>query len=122
MAAVALLVLPLSHLLIPGEKMTLRRSIGFGIGFVGVLVLIGSKALDMTGADLEWARTHRLLWRRQLLCDKFGCDAALGANGSHRLGGCKLADWQWLCGYYSLCHRGAAACNKQHWMGFIDFF
>ena len=54
MAAVALLVLPLSHLLIPGEKMTLRRSIGFGIGFVGVLVLIGSKALDMTGADLEW--------------------------------------------------------------------
>jgi drug/metabolite transporter (DMT)-like permease len=54
MAAVALLVLPLSHFLIPGEKMTWRRSIGFGIGFVGVLVLIGSKALDMTGADLEW--------------------------------------------------------------------
>ncbi len=56
MAAVALLVLPLSYLLISGEKMTLRRSIGFEIGFVGVLVLvlIGSKALDMTGADLEW--------------------------------------------------------------------
>lgn len=54
MAAVALLVLPLSHVLIPGEKMTLRRSIGFGIVFVGVLVLIGSKALEMTGADLEW--------------------------------------------------------------------
>ena len=68
------------------------------------------------------ARPHRLLWRGQLLCDQFGCDAPPGAHGSHWLGGCELADRQWLCDCYSLCSRGPAPCNKQHRMGVIDFF
>ena len=55
MASVALIVLPLAHLFVPGERMTLRRSIGFVIGFVGVCVLIGGQAFDTTGSDLEWA-------------------------------------------------------------------
>jgi len=55
MASVALIVLPLAHLFVPGERMTLRRSIGFIIGFVGVCVLIGGQAFDTTGSDLEWA-------------------------------------------------------------------
>ena len=33
MAAVALIVLPLAHVFVPGERMTLRRTIGFVIGF-----------------------------------------------------------------------------------------
>ena len=55
MASVGLIVLPLAHVLIPGERMTLRRTLGFLIGFAGVVVLIGGKAFDTTGAELEWA-------------------------------------------------------------------
>lgn len=53
MAAVALMVLPLAHFLVPGEQMTLRRTAGFVIGFAGVTVLIGGQAFASTGADME---------------------------------------------------------------------
>ncbi|WP_299970651.1 DMT family transporter [uncultured Roseobacter sp.] len=53
MAAVALIVLPLAHFLVPGERMTLRKAVGFGIGFVGVCVLIGAQAFETTGAAME---------------------------------------------------------------------
>ncbi|WP_299703676.1 DMT family transporter [uncultured Tateyamaria sp.] len=55
MASVALIVLPLAHLLVPGERMTLRRSLGFVIGFVGVCILIGGQAFEASGAQLETA-------------------------------------------------------------------
>lgn len=55
MAGVALLVLPLAHFFVPGEKMTTRRSIGFLIGFVGILVLIGAQAFESTGSNWEAA-------------------------------------------------------------------
>lgn len=55
MATVGLIVLPLAHFLVPGERMTLRRSVGFLIGFIGVCVLVGGQAFDSTGATLEWA-------------------------------------------------------------------
>lgn len=45
MAGVPLLVLPLAHFLVPGERMRWRRSLGFGFGFLGVIVLIGPGAL-----------------------------------------------------------------------------
>ena len=53
MAAVALLVLPLAHVFVPGDEMTLRRSAGFLIGFVGVVILIGGQAFESSGAVLE---------------------------------------------------------------------
>lgn len=53
MAAVALLVLPLSHFFVPGDRMTTRRALGFIIGFVGVVILIGGQAFTSTGAALE---------------------------------------------------------------------
>lgn len=53
MAVVPLLVLPLAHVFVPGEKMRLRRFIGFVIGTVGVIVLIGPSAFASTGKDLE---------------------------------------------------------------------
>ncbi|GAA6163763.1 EamA family transporter [Pelagimonas sp. KU-00592-HH] len=53
MAAVALLVLPLAHFLVPGEHLTLRKGLGFLMGFVGVVVLIGGNAFQSTGAALE---------------------------------------------------------------------
>ena len=55
MASVGLIVLPLSHFLVPGERMTLRRVLGFLIGFVGVCVLLGGQSFDTSGSDLEWA-------------------------------------------------------------------
>ena len=53
MAAVPLLVLPLAHFLVPGERMSLRKLIGFCIGFAGVVVLIGPGAFARAGTDLE---------------------------------------------------------------------
>lgn len=54
MAVVPLLVLPLAHFLVIGEQMSLRKVIGFAIGFVGVVVLIGPASLiSGTGASLE---------------------------------------------------------------------
>ncbi|THH37407.1 DMT family transporter [Aliishimia ponticola] len=55
MASVGLIVLPLAHFFVPGEAMTLRRSLGFLIGFAGVCLLLGSQAFDTIGAALEWA-------------------------------------------------------------------
>lgn len=69
MAAVALMVLPLAHLMVPGEHMTLRRTFGFGIGFAGVTVLIGAQAFASTGLALETA----------------GRAACLGAAGCYAL-------------------------------------
>ncbi|MGX0975886.1 drug/metabolite transporter (DMT)-like permease [Roseovarius sp. MBR-51] len=53
MAAVPLLILPLAHFLVPGERMSLRRLVGFVLGTVGVVVLIGPEAFTSTGKDLE---------------------------------------------------------------------
>jgi drug/metabolite transporter (DMT)-like permease len=44
MAVVPLLVLPLAHVFVPGERMTVRKSIGFAVGFLGVVLLIGPGA------------------------------------------------------------------------------
>ena len=53
MAAVPLLILPLAHFLMPGERMHLRRLVGFVLGTTGVVVLIGPDAFTSTGKDLE---------------------------------------------------------------------
>jgi drug/metabolite transporter (DMT)-like permease len=42
MAVVPLLVLPLAHVFVPGEQMTLRKVVGFVVGFAGVALLVGS--------------------------------------------------------------------------------
>ncbi len=53
MAAVPLLILPLAHVLVPGERMSLRKLAGFILGTVGVVVLIGPGAFTSTGKDME---------------------------------------------------------------------
>lgn len=53
MASVGLIVLPLAHVLVPGEQMSPRKLGGFVIGFVGICVLIGGQAFDSSGAALE---------------------------------------------------------------------
>lgn len=57
MASVALIVLPLAHVLVPGETMSWRKTLGLVIGFIGVTFLIGTRAFDSSGAALEyWGR------------------------------------------------------------------
>lgn len=57
MAAVALIVLPLAHFMVPGERLSWRKVSGFVIGFVGVAVLMGPGAFTSTGAGMEpWGR------------------------------------------------------------------
>lgn len=51
MASVPLFVLPLAHMLVPGEAMTMRRCGGFILGFIGILVLFGPDALDEIGGE-----------------------------------------------------------------------
>ncbi len=53
MAIVPLLVLPLAHFLIPGEGLTRRKLLGFAVGFVGVIVLIGPSAFSSSGPGPE---------------------------------------------------------------------
>ncbi len=53
MASVALIVLPMAHFLVPGERMTWRRLAGFLIGFAGVVLLIGDQLFASSGASLE---------------------------------------------------------------------
>lgn len=53
MAVVPLLILPLAHVFVPGERMTLRRLVGFVMGTAGVIVLIGPEAFASTGENLE---------------------------------------------------------------------
>lgn len=53
MAVVPLLVLPLAHLLVPGEQMTRAKAVGFVIGFAGVIALVGRAAFASSGAESE---------------------------------------------------------------------
>jgi drug/metabolite transporter (DMT)-like permease len=68
MAIVPLLVLPLAHFLVQGERMSLRRSFGFIVGFGGVIILIGPDSLRSSGNDLE-------LWGRLACVAAAGCYA-----------------------------------------------
>lgn len=54
MAVMPLVALPMSHLMVPGERMTARGTLGLAIGFVGVLVLVGFNTLaSLGGAGIE---------------------------------------------------------------------
>jgi len=53
MASIALIILPLAHFTLPGERMTPRKAAGFVVGFAGVMVLIGGQAFQTTGGSFE---------------------------------------------------------------------
>ena len=50
MATIPLLVLPLAHFFSPGEEMTHAKLIGFVIGFIGLLLLIGFETVMQLGS------------------------------------------------------------------------
>ena len=76
MAVVPLFVLPLSHLLVPGERLSRARLIGFMIGFVGVVLLIGGYGFR-SGAPTAVAAGTML--PAQLACVAATCCYACGA-------------------------------------------
>ncbi len=53
MAVVPLLILPMAHFMIPGERLVRTKLIGFLLGFIGVIILIGPGAFASSGAKLE---------------------------------------------------------------------
>ena len=48
MAVVPLVVLPMSHYIVPNQKMTKVKLIGFIVGFIGIIILIGPSAFEVT--------------------------------------------------------------------------
>ena len=69
MAVVPLLVLPLAHVFVPGEQMTLRKAAGFVVGFAGVALLVGNGG-EGGGGAAGLAR---------LACVAASCSYAVGA-------------------------------------------
>lgn len=53
MASMIFVVLPMAHFMVPGERMNLRSTVGFVIGFLGVVVLIGGESMASTGGRME---------------------------------------------------------------------
>lgn len=54
MAVVPLLVLPLSHFFVPGMRLSFVQTLGFVIGFIGVVILIGPRQiLESGGSEVE---------------------------------------------------------------------
>ncbi len=51
-AATPLITLPLAHLVTRDEKLSARRLLGVGLGFLGVVLLVGVEAFGGLGADL----------------------------------------------------------------------
>ncbi len=71
MGAVPLLILPLAAVFSREEGIGPRRIIGLGLGFTGLLVLIGPQAFGQSGAPLEF-------WG-QLACFGTACCYAIGS-------------------------------------------
>ncbi|WP_308916712.1 DMT family transporter [Jannaschia sp. LMIT008] len=53
MAVLPLFVLPLSHWLVPGDRLSWRKGGGFALGLLGAVVLLGPGTLAAAGGDLE---------------------------------------------------------------------
>ena len=74
MAVVPLFVLPLSHLFVPGERLSRARLTGFLIGFIGVVLLIGGDGFGTGGAVAGIA-----MLPAQIACVAATCCYACGA-------------------------------------------
>ena len=53
MAALPIFVLPLAHFFVPGERIFLSKLVGFGVGFLGAVLLIGTSGLGLAEGRVE---------------------------------------------------------------------
>jgi len=74
MAVVPLFVLPLSHFLVPGERLSAARVVGFLTGFAGVVMLVGGDRLFSSAAG-----TGGMMLVAQLACVGASCCYACGS-------------------------------------------
>ena len=74
MAVVPLFVLPLSHFLIPGERLSAARVIGFLTGFAGVVLLVGGDRLFSSAAG-----SGGMILVAQMACVAASCCYACGS-------------------------------------------
>lgn len=56
MALMPINVMIMAHFLIANEPMSMRKAVGFLLGFLGVLVLVGAEALSNLGGEAFWAQ------------------------------------------------------------------
>ena len=89
MAIMPLLVLLLAHFFVPGEKMTLPRVIGFVLGFVGIVMLIGPAALG------EFEGQGAVFWSQLAILSGAACYAVnlIVARRAPRLDPVMTAAW-----------------------------
>ncbi|MEM9778947.1 MAG: DMT family transporter [Pseudomonadota bacterium] len=80
MACVPLLVLPLAHVFVPGDRLTWTKGLGFSVGFVGVVILIGPASI-LSGEDAPLAR---------IACIAAACCYAFGGIVTRRAPPCPL--------------------------------
>ena len=73
MAIVPLFVLPLSHYLVPGESMNRLKVIGFLLGFLGVVVLIGGDSI------IDRSESSFTMLTAQSACVVASCCYAIGS-------------------------------------------
>ncbi len=86
MASVALFVLPLAHVFVPGERLSWPKFAGVATGFAGVLVLIGERAVAGGGQAIG-----------QLACVGAAACYAVSSIVTRRcpaIGPIRLATWQ----------------------------
>ncbi|MEM9043985.1 MAG: EamA family transporter [Pseudomonadota bacterium] len=57
-ASVPLFILPMAYFFVPGESMTWRKVVGFVLGFVGIIVLMGTDSLSSLGGDTLTTLAH----------------------------------------------------------------
>ena len=79
MAVVPLFVLPLSHFLIPGERLSRPRVIGFLIGFGGVVLLVGGDRLFTPASRAGGGDGEAMMMLAQLACVAASCCYACGS-------------------------------------------
>lgn len=56
MALMPINVMIMAHFFLASEPMSVRKVIGFVLGFIGVLILVGTEALANLGGDAFWAQ------------------------------------------------------------------
>ncbi len=77
MAVVPLFVLPLAHYMVPGERMSMAKGVGFLFGFGGVVMLVGGDQLGLSFAIL--GTESKLIMTAQFACVMASCCYAIGS-------------------------------------------
>ena len=71
MAVIPLFVVPFAHIFVEGERMTLQKTIGFLLGFIGIVILVGFETIFLS-KDSDFENWGRLACIATALCYAIG--------------------------------------------------